>query len=282
MSLLRTRVKQMKIAFIGQPEYFSFIYEKGLEKIGTVKDFPFNFRMDEKDYEPLLKYNADFNFFFRGEFVPNSVLLKLKGIKINLSSEPFPSYFKGKINYTHDSLNRLKYFMMIHDKEFDYIFHYDKSALNILNKFGFNISGDFIFPVRVYEQNRFLNEKWDLFFIGRSTKRREDYFSYLKHHYQFLHICHGIWGDDLSDYVQQSKIALNIHAENEISWEPRVQQMMSMGKMVISEVISPNDYLTPDKDYISIKTPEELIEKAEYYFRNEDERNRIAAHGNTL
>jgi hypothetical protein len=270
----------MKIAFISQPEYFRFIYEDDLCALGDVREFGFNFLMGEEDLRQLEEFDADINIFFRGEFFPEKVLRRLRGIKVSLSSEPFPSFVNGKLNYTVDSLKRYKTFRQIIEKPFDYVFHYDNSSLPFLQKDGINLSGVFYFPVAtdVYKRQE-LKKKWDFFFIGRSTYRRELFFNPLKHCYHFLHICHGIWGEELVRYANQSTILLNVHAENEVSWEPRLQMLMSTGNLVISEPISPNPYFVPGEDYIEISTPEELFEAGKYYTDHQEERERIAMNG---
>jgi hypothetical protein len=270
----------MKIAFVSQPEYFRFMYENDLDVLGSVKEFRYNFSMTEKDFFPLVEYDPDLCFFFRGEFFPDEVLRKLKGTKVNLSSEPFPNYIGNRLNYSLDSLKRYRNFRKIVNKSFDYVFHYDRSSLTFMEEDGIHLSGEFYFPVAtgVYKK-RNLEKKWDFIFIGRSTTHRERFLTPLKHHYRFLHVCHGMWGDELVDYVNQSSITLNIHAENEISWEPRVQMLMATGNLVISEKITPNPYLIPGTDFIEIASPRELLEASEYYLQHDAEREAIARRG---
>ncbi|MBT0654206.1 glycosyltransferase [Geobacter luticola] len=236
--------------------------------------------MEYEDLSCLEEIDADFNIFFRGEFVPETLLGKLRGVKINLSSEPFPRYIDNKLNYTYDSINRYFAFREIKHKKYDYVFHYDEASLPFLKKDGLLLSGAFAFPVatEVYKPLE-IEKSWDLFFIGRSTKHREEHFSYLKHIYNFLHIAHGIWGPPLVEYVNMSKICLNIHAENEVSWEPRLQMLLASGAFVISEKITPNTLLRPGVDYVEISSPRELRKAVEYYLTHPDERKRISDNG---
>jgi hypothetical protein len=118
-----------------------------------------------------------------------------------------------------------------------------------------------------------------MFFIGRSTPHRERFFGPLKHQFQFLHICHGIFGPPLIEYLSQAKICLNVHAEPEISWEPRMQMLLAAGAFVISEPITPNRFLRPGIDYIEATSSTDMYEKAAYYLVHEDERRSIAAAG---
>jgi len=274
---------KMRVAFIGQPEYFSFCYENELEHIGIweIQSFNLNFFMTSNDFIGLQEFNADINIFFRGEFVPDEILMGLNGIKVNLSSEVFPKYVDGNLVFSLDSLNRYKHFIKsMRSKSFDYIFHYDRTSIRFMQEDNIFLSGEFQFPVATETYQSYdIPEEWDFFFIGRSTIHRDRFFNPLKHHYRFLHICHGIWGSPLVPYMNRSKILLNIHAENETSWEPRVQMLMATGKMVISEKLSCNNYLIPGQDYIEISSPVELYQKAKYYLENHEERLVIAENG---
>lgn len=208
------------------------------------------------------------------------MLEELSGVKVALSSEPFPRVVEGKYEYTIDSIKRYFVFRNIRKKPFDYVFHYDDASLDFLEWDQIFISGQFSFPVATSVYKKKNNPiTWDLFFIGRSTPHREAHFGHLKHIYNFLHICHGVWGEPLLDYICASKICLNIHAENEISWEPRMQMMLACGAFVISEKITPNNYLRPGVDYVEIASVDELYQVVSYYLSHDDERLKIAKNG---
>ncbi len=266
-----------KIAFISQPEYFRFIYEHDLDDAFEVREFPFHFYMSEEELQPLVDFDADYNVFFRGEFFPGSILKKITGTKIALSSEPLPRQIEGKWEYTRDSVKRYLLFRNFRGKSFDYVFHYDKSSLPLFETDGFRVSGEFAFPValKTYAPAENIEKAWDIFFIGRSTSHREAFFGSLKHHLNFLHIAHGMWGPSLVEYMHKSKICLNAHAEDEISWEPRMQMMLASGAFVMSERITPNQYLRPNVDYVEYSSPQELFEKASFYLKNDAEREKI-------
>lgn len=270
----------MKIAFITQPEYFRFMYENDLDQLGEIFEFPFHFGMDASEFEPLVKFEADYNFFFRGEFIPVELLDKMKGIKISLSSEPFPITVDGKLVYTLDSINRYDIFRSIRFKSYDYVFHYDAASLNFMQNDGLILSGVFPFPVATGSYFKKKSEKcWDIFFIGRSSVHREQFFVPLKHIYNFLHICHGIWGPALNHYINRSRICLNVHAEDEVSWEPRLQMLLATGAFVLSERISSNVFLRPGIDYIEANSADEMFELVSHYLNNKEEMGKIATSG---
>lgn len=270
----------MKIAFISQPEYFRFMYENDLDGFAEIQEFVFSFCMTANDFDSLLEFDAEYNIFFRGEFFPSEVLKKIKGKKIALSSEPFPRYVDDKLEYSLDSVDRFRCFRSIRDQNFDYVFHYDKASIPFMEKDGLYLSGDFPFPVATGVYFPLTVDKVrDIFFIGRSTLHREKFFGSLKHYHNFLHICHGVWGPNLNEYMNSAKICLNVHAENETSWEPRLQMMLATGAFVISEKITPNFFLRPGIDYVEVTSPQEMWEAVSYYLNHDEEREKIARSG---
>lgn len=272
--------RRLKIAVFSQPEYFRFMYEHELESFAEIFEFKLQMDLSACDLKPLIEYQADYNFFFRGECLPDGVLEQINGVRVALSSESFPKLVKGRYAYTIGSIRRYFSFRSIRWKPFDYVFHYDEASLPFMRRDQLFVSGQFVFPVAtsVYYP-REQPKTWDLFFIGRSSPHREAHFGYLKHHYNFLHICHGIWGEPLVDYLCAAKICLNVHAENEISWEPRLQMMLACGAFVISEKITPNSYLRPGIDYVEISSQHELRQAVNYYLQHDTERLQIARNG---
>lgn len=275
-----THKPRIKIAFVSQPEYFRFIYENELNSFAEVFEFRLRMNMQPSDFNSLIAFQADYNFIFRGEYIPDVVLRKINGLSIALSSEPFPRIILDRVEFTNDSILRYLLFRGIRNKPFDYVFHYDAASLPLFTKDQLFISGQFPFPVATtvyHPSNR--SKEWDIFFIGRSSAHRERHFNFLKHRYNFLHICHGVYGAPLVDYICSAKICLNIHAEKEVSWEPRIQMMLACGAFVISEKITPNSYLRPGIDYVEISSRQELENAVAYYLQNESARLQIARNG---
>lgn len=276
---MTSRIK--KIAFVGQPEYFRFCYETDLNEIYQVKEFSIIVNGVMNDFVELHKYKPDLVFIFRADYLPASFFENLKCIKIALSSEPFPRHMNKTLVYTKDSFKRYLYFRRnIRSKKIDYLFHYDKASLNYMSRDGLNLSGSFLFPVATnFYLPQINHKKWDIFFIGRDTRHREKYFLPLKKNFNFLHIAHGVFGEDLLKYISQSSICINVHAENEVSWEPRMQMLLAAGAFVISEKITQNEVLRPGIDYIEASNPDDMYEKVKYFLENPEEITRISNSG---
>jgi hypothetical protein len=259
---------RMKLAFVGQPEYNNAFIESDLDDLFTVRRFAVRFdptRAMEASVATmanLIDFAPDIAVFFRGEFMGNDVLSAIRGLKIGISTEPFPKDLDGKFHYTSDSIGRFKDFTKIADRELDYVFHYDETSSSFMRRMGISVSGFAVMPVAtgVWRPRLGAASDWDVTFFGRSTEHRENHFSALKRDYRFLHIVHGIMGKQTIPYYQTATIGLNIHCEPELSWEPRVQQMMACGVLVVTEQISPNDVLRPGEHFLETSSPSQTYE----------------------
>lgn len=269
-----------KIVFVGQPHYFRFSYESDLNGLFDVKEFPFHFQMSEEYLRSNFELDADYYFFFRGEFFPESILRDIRGIKIAFSSEPFPRFLNGSWHFTTDSIRRYSEFRSIRNKSFDYLFHYDETSEKLFLADDIHPSGFLQFPVATdFYAKQNVRKDIDIFFIGRSTEHREKLFSVVKNRLKFFHVAHGLYGKELVDILNRSKICVNAHAGNEITWEPRMQMMLSSASFVMSEPILPNKHIIAGKHYVQYDTPQDLYEKCLYYLEHEEEREIVAKEG---
>ena len=274
---------KLKLAFIAQPEYFRSMYHNVLfDKKWNAQEFTFNYQMKESEFSKLVKYDADYNFFFRGEYIPDEIIKSLKGKTIFFSSEPFPRKINQRWVYTKDSFKRYMLFRNnIRNKSFDYVFHYDNNSQEIFKHDGIQLSGECIFPISIVnEKTAYNKKKWDIFFLGRSSPHREKLFGELKHKYKFLHIAHGISDiSEINNYISQSKICINAHSENEIQFEPRMQLLLAGKAFVLSEKLLFNKFIKPGTDYIEFIDKQDLHDKFVYYLDHPIEREKIANHG---
>ena len=222
----------------------------------------------------LISFKPDLTVFFRGEYASRELVAALSGIKIGYSTEPFPKLIENRFHYTMDSINRFKNFLRTAERKFDYVFHYDEASQKFIELMGIRLSGYQPLPVATRMWRPPLcprPKKWDIVFIGRSTEHRERFFGPLKRDLRFLHIAHGITGGDAMAYYNAGHIALNVHAEPELSWESRVQVMMACGALVVSEPLSPNSYLLPSRHFIEVTSPQHLYDKCREVLSREDD-----------
>jgi hypothetical protein len=258
----------LKLAFVGQHEYFLPMYDEDVDdlyitrRFAAVFDQSSNNEVTPATMPDLMEFDPDVAIFFRVECFSNSLLSRLKGMKIAISTEPFPKYIDDSFHYTSDSIRRFKSFLKIAQLGFDYIFHYDATSLRFLEQMGVRLSGPFMLPVATatWRGEAPSHPDWDVIFVGRSTIHREMHFGPLKRDLRFLHISHGVVGKEALAFYSRSRIGLNVHSEPELAWEPRVQQLMAAGILVVSEPISPNDLLLPGEHYLEVRSPWETYQ----------------------
>ena len=86
----------MKVAFVGQEEYFWCHIETDLDDVYTVKRVHLCHNVDESYYDDLLSFRPDITVVFRGEHLPVQIVSRLSGIKVAYSTEPLPKWAGGK------------------------------------------------------------------------------------------------------------------------------------------------------------------------------------------
>lgn len=253
----------MRIAFVGQQEYFGCHYETDLDDLYDVRRFQLRFGAGVEYYRELLDFRPDITIAFRGELLPIALVDELSGIRISFSTEPMPKILDHKLHHTSDSLGRFTNFLDVFERSYDFVFHYDESSRNFFESQGIRLSGFFPLPIATETYKPISIEKTrDILFFGRSTEHRERILGPLKRDFDVLHLAHGWPGMHshmVADFVRSIasfRVCLNLHAENELSWEPRVQQLLSCGALVISDRLSPNNYLVPGRDYLEATDPE--------------------------
>lgn len=278
----------MRIAFIGQHEYFRIHYGDDLSAAHEVFETDFHYGMSLDEFRDLIAFKPEITFFFRGEFVPDGLLKRLSGVTVNLSSEPFPKVVEGRLHSNDSFVERLRTFLTIADKGFDYVFHYDAVSMRLLERLGVHLSGAWAFPIATGTVDAYdatsavlpvVNGGFDFLFTGRGTPHRERLFGALKHEFDFLHVDSGVPGLNALPLARASKIVINAHADPGISWEPRLQFFLAAGCFVLSETISENPYLTPGEHFVAFSDGPDLYQKARYYLERPQLREKIAKAG---
>lgn len=89
------------------------------------------------------------------------------------------------------------------------------------------------------------------------------------------------YSEEVPKIYQLSKINLNITLRSiETGIPQRIFDIMSVGGFVISNYQEElEEFFVPDKEIVLFKTPEELLEKIDYYRHHEAERRQIAQNG---
>lgn len=269
----------IKIAFVGQQEYFNCVYGNALDDLYEVHKFQMIWGGPWYYYSELVEIQPDVTFFFRPELYPQELLHRLSGVKVALSSEPLPYHLNGKLHSHSDTEYRWNSLKAARGR-YDHFYHFNELSIQFLRNKGMHVDGAFVFPVDtdLYRPRQNF-EKWDAIFFGRSTPHREHLLAELKRDYRLLHIAHGVVDDDLVDIITSSRIGINIHVDEYLTWEHRVQNMMACGVLVMSEPLVPNEVFIPGYHYVEFSSKQELWERFTYYKVNRAEGAIIARNG---
>ncbi len=90
------------------------------------------------------------------------------------------------------------------------------------------------------------------------------------------------WGNDMHEILLRSKITFNIHGDiaKGHAVNMRLFEATGAGALLLTEKSSNlANFFTPEKEVITYSSPDEAIEKVNYYLEHEDERNQIAHAG---
>lgn len=266
-----------EVYFVGQRLYFGKQVPQDAMWLELVHGLDCNWNV-------LLEVDADLFVFFMPHHVPPNIKNRLKYKMIGVHAEPLPKFVNGKYIVSKDIHQRLIDLTAAFDFEPTYhsrLYHHDKTSFPILEREGVHVR-EFISAIDTdtyFPEER--EKKWDLIFYGRETEHRINMMLGAKHQFggRFLHIAHGIDGDELNRLQNMSVVGVNCHTEGIPALENRMQTMMANRLFVLGEPLSHNDCFIPGQHFIEFRDANELIHKAKYYLEHKDEREAIAQAG---
>ena len=97
-------------------------------------------------------------------------------------------------------------------------------------------------------------------FLGPSTRHRELWLTDVKHHFDVLHVAHGMHGDKLRELLGRTDVAITLHPSDDVGYEHGVSLHLAAGHLVLSEPLSPGHGLEPGLDYVEVTSPAVLRE----------------------
>lgn len=160
----------------------------------------------------------------------------------------------------------------------DEIWDYDIDNIEFLKSEGFDKIKHVPLPYskKLKRINRNKNPEYDIIFYGSINERRIKFLEYLKDDYKLLilapsrdverykdskigkYMIGDIYGDDLFEYIFNSKIVLNLHYyDSKIQEQVRIFELLINDKTVVSEKSRINYYGNMIHEF---ETPEEMVE----------------------
>ena len=119
----------------------------------------------------------------------------------------------------------------------------------------------------------------DVLFLGSLTKRRERVLKELSRRFRVK--VHSAFGTEANKYFNRAKIVLNIHAEDYLDTETRVYEVLGSGTLLLSETLASENPFTHEQ-FVEVNSIDEMCRKVDCYFKNEKDREVIAASGREM
>ena len=242
-----------RVAYVGQRQYFSSCIPPGaafVDHRGGADPGPMLRALDELAPEVVVV--------FRPEIVPAGAFDRLDAVTLGFNTEPLP---RGDDAHP-DQAFRLSELAQTDVGQFDRIITFDPLGAQAAHAAGVPVWRSLPLPVAdaFYAPARRAPHPPRLVFVGYSTEHRERWLIDVKHHFDLLHIAHGLHGDKLLDLFARTDVAINLHGEPYPSFENRVTLHLAAGHLVLTEPLSPTHGLEPGLDYVEVTTPRALVE----------------------
>jgi hypothetical protein len=245
----------MRVVFVGQRQYFTSC---------VPPDAPFVDHRGGVDPGPMLaqvrKLRPDVVVVFRPEIVPPGAFDGLDAVTLGFNTEPLP---RDDHSLAHpDQLWRLSELTQTDVGQFDRIVTFDPLSADAAHAAGVPVWRSLPLPVAdglFASARRVAHHPPRILFVGYSTEHRERWLVDVKHHFDLLHIAHGVHGDALRRLFAETDVAVNLHGEDYPSFENRVPLHLAAGHLVLTERLSPTHGIEPGIDVVELSSPGALI-----------------------
>jgi hypothetical protein len=257
-----TRENPLRLAFVGQREYFAAATPS--DSLDSLETEFVDFRAGE-DFsaarERLRQLEPDCIVVFRPELLPTGGLDGIDAATVGYMTEPLP---RGESSQHPDLVGRLQVASALDARMFDRIISFDPLIVPTIERFA-PVWRSLALPVadRFYAEVADSPEPPQSLFVGRSTPHRESFLMPVKHRFDTTHLAHGASDQRLGELLDRFEIGINLHNEPYPTFENRVVLHLAAGALCISEPLSPTHGLEPGIDFVEIHHPWELEEVLE-------------------
>jgi hypothetical protein len=195
---------------------------------------------------------------FKPEVIPRGLFADLEATTIGYLTEPIPR--RQDIEEHPDLRRRLDNLRSLDAAGFDRVIIFDPD-LRIPDELGFEPWRAMALPVadRYFRDVTSSAFSRRAIFIGRSTEHRERVLTPAKHHFDLLHIAHGVGPDELERLLGETDVGINVHNEDYPNFENRVLLHLAAGNLLLSERLQPSFGLEAGLDYVEVEGPDHLV-----------------------
>jgi hypothetical protein len=250
--------RPLTLAFVGQETYFDYCSLN--QPTDAISPVFVDFRAGA-DPGPMLaslrEHAPEVIVAFRAEVFPPGCFDELDAVTVGWLTEPLPR--PG--GPAHPDLERrLEYLSAIDPGNFDRIISFDPLIAETIDRFApvwrslpLPVSDEYFMPVPEQEELPV-----QALFTGRSTDHRELFLAHAKHEFDVIHLVHGVTGERLRRFLDETAIGINLHNEAYRTFENRCAVYLAAGNLLVTEPLSPTHGLEPHVDYLEVTMPDEL------------------------
>lgn len=250
----------LRVAFVGQRTYFELCSQRSPTRVIEPILVEHRSGRDGRRLAASLEAAAPHVVVvFRPELIEDGCFDRLDALTVGVLTEPLP-----RAGGAHPDLERrLHDLAAVVPEQFDRIVSFDPEIASTAARYvdvwravPLPVADEVFGWPEPSREPRFV-------FVGRSTPHREWFLLPLKHHYDLLHVDHGLFGDDFVVATRApGQVAVNLHNEPYPTFENRVSLHLAAGQLVISEPLSPTHGLESGLDFIEVRDPEEMMSVA--------------------
>ena len=223
-----------------------------------------------KKYREMLNQRFDWFLLQRGENFPLTILRSIQRPKIYLATE--------LVSRQRDQLRLIK------SKLFDHVYVRSEPCrktvvdMGLIEEKKISVMSSGFDPELFFKKDE-IKKKYSVVFVGNLLDRRKKYLENLKASGIDVYIT-NVYMNELNELYNQSKIVLNIHAEDYLDTETRVYEVLGSGSLLLTEKLSSENPFKNNEHMVEAENFEDMVKKIKYFLVNDEEREQIAAKGN--
>lgn len=162
---------------------------------------------------------------------------------------------------------------------FDYVFVHSSRSIPLFRKLGIKNIEFAVWPhfPSICAPTKSHPKQWDTLFLGTLSPYRKEVLDRVASHFSVA-LPRGVFHSQSCEFFTGAKIVLNIHFTPLSNLECRIPEVLGSGGFLMTERLDPTDVFLDGKHLVTFDH-DNLLDRIDYYLRNDVERDGIAERG---